>query len=169
MIFLGRNTRSGNILESIWINKENIDRIYLEAGRRNIKETNSIIRDVLDKNKFTQEWIEAYRKDMIDYLEIKHKPNNLFPLELAEDIIKVLKTIDGGQENLKRVLSIKCFGDSKYFERNIEHILIRIIKKYLLENELQEEYDNDDILLEVRNFQVSRSNRILRQSRIYDK
>ena len=77
----------------------------------------------------------------------KHKTNNLFPVQFAQDILLVLKQIDNKEENLKRVLSIKCFGDSKYFERNIEHILIRIIKTYLLEK--AEEYSNDDILLEV--------------------
>ena len=97
---------------------------------------------------------------MINYINEKHKPHSLLPAKYSEDIIKVLKVIDDSGEFLKRVLSIKCFGDSKYFERNIEHIVVRIIKNYLLDCDT-EEYTIDDILLQVRNNKIPRNNRIL--------
>lgn len=147
--------KNGNILKEMWLNKENINKAYSETGRKHIKETNTFLIELLENINFKQVWIEDFRKDMIQYLENKNRPNSLFPLEYAKDILKVLKEIDDGQENLKRVLSIRCFGDSKYFEKNIEHIIIRIIKKYLLDSDAQEEYSNDDILLEVRNFKIS--------------
>lgn len=147
--------KNGNILKEMWLNKENINKAYSETGRKHIKETNTFLIELLENINFKQVWIEDFRKDMIQYLENKNRPNSLFPLEYAKDILKVLKEIDDGQENLKRVLSIRCFGNSKYFEKNIEHIIIRIIKKYLLDSDAQEEYSNDDILLEVRNFKIS--------------
>ena len=163
--------KNGNLLKEIWLNKENIENAYLEAGRVAIKVTNNDLLQLLETNSFRQNWIEQYRKDMIDYLKQKHKPNQLFPVEYANDILKVLQVIDNSEENLKRVLSIKCFGDSKYFEKNIEHIIIRIIKKYLLDKEtdleIKEEFTNDDILLQVRNNQISRNNRILRRFRVF--
>lgn len=145
----------GNILKEIWLNKENVNTAYLKTGRKHIRETNTLLVELLENSKFKQDWMEDYRKEMIQYVKIKNRPNSLFPLEFAKDILKILKEIDNGQENLKRVLSIRCFGDSKYFEKNIEHVLIRIIKKYLLDNYAQEEYCNDDVLLEVRNFKIS--------------
>lgn len=141
--------RSGNILQEIWLEKEHIDEAYAMINRIDIKEINSTLLSYLEKYQFNQIWIEQYRRDMICYLNEKHKTNNLFPFQFAEDILKVLKEIDNREEVLKRVLSIKCFGDSKYFEKNIEHIVIRIIKKYIIDNENQEEYSNDDILLKV--------------------
>ena len=163
--------KNGNLLKEIWLNKENIENAYLEAGRVAIKVTNNDLLQLLETNSFRQNWIEQYRKDMINYLKQKHKPNQLFPIEYANDILKVLQVIDNSEENLKRVLSIKCFGDSKYFEKNIEHIIIRIIKKYLLgketDLEIKEEFTNDDILLQVRNIQISRNNRILRRFRTF--
>ena len=45
--------------------------------------------------------------------------------------------------------SLYSFGDSKYFEKYIEHIIVRIVKNYLLENEIQEDATNEDILLDV--------------------
>lgn len=140
---------NGNILKEVWLNKTNVDKAYLEVERKPQKEINAILKEILQNTKFKQEWIEEYRKDMINYIDDKHRNSVLFPKEFAEDILKVLNEIDNGQENLKRVLSIKCFGDSKYFEKNIENVIIKIIKKYLLANEIQEEYSNDDILLEV--------------------
>ena len=133
----------------------------MEIDRKDIKEINAFLIQLLENARFKQIWIENYKKEMINYMKIKHKPNSLFSFEFAKDILNVLAEIDKGQENLKRVLSIRCFGDSKYFEKNIEHVIIRIIKKYLLDINTHDEYSDDDILLEVRNIKISRSNRIL--------
>ena len=147
--------KNGNILDKIWLNKENVEKAYLEVGRIGIQKTNNDLIKLLENAEFKQNWIETYKNDMLNYLKEKNKPNNLFPAKFAKDILKVLQVIDTSKENLKRVLSIKCFGDSKYFEKNIEHIIVRIIKKYLLNGYSQEEYTNDDILLQVRNNKIS--------------
>lgn len=153
--------RYGNILNEIWLNIDNVEKAYLEVDRIGIKKTNDNLINLLENSLFKNSWLENFRSDMINYLNTKHKPNNLLPSEYARDIISVLKTIDNNEQNLKRVLSIKCFGDSKYFEKNIEHFIVRIVKKYFIDIEDREEYTNDDILLEVRNFKISRNNRIL--------
>lgn len=140
---------NGNILKEIWLNKKSVDKAYLMVNRVDIKKQNSTLLEYLQKYQFNQNWIEQYRTDMIRYIEQKHKTNSMFPYGFAKDILKVLNEIDNKNEVLKRVLSINCFGDSKYFEKNIEHIIIRIIKKYLSSNEEIETYTNDDILLEV--------------------
>ena len=118
----------------------------------NVKENIELLLKILEEAEFNQEWINEYKQDMINYLKEKHKTNNLFPVQFAQDILLVLKQIDNKEENLKRVLSIKCFGDSKYFERNIEHILIRIIKTYLLEKAEEYRY-----LIRSRNIKISRN------------
>lgn len=160
--------KHGNILKEVWLNKENVTNAYAEIDRIEIKKVTLDLVELLEKIRFNKQWIEEYRKDMINYLKIKNKPNSLLPIKFSKDIIKVLKEIDEGNEILKRVLSIRCFGDSKYFEKNIENIIVRIIKKYLLIEDVIEEYNNEDILLEVRNFKISRNNRILWRLRIYN-
>ena len=139
--------RSGNILKEIWLEKENVSKAYQIVGKKDIKDLNNNMLKTLRQYSFRQEWIENFKNDMICYVEEKHKTNNLLPYQYANDILKVLKEIDSEKEILKRVLSINCFGDSKYFEKNIEHIIVRIIKTYLLEN--AEEYTDEDVLLEV--------------------
>lgn len=139
--------RSGNILKEIWLEKENVSTAYKIVGREDIKYLNDTALKILDKYCFKQDWLEKYRNDMIEYIKEKHKTSNLLPYQFSNDILKVLKEIDSEKEILKRVLSINCFGDSKYFEKNIEHIIVRIIKIYLPDN--AEEYTDEDILLEV--------------------
>ena len=139
--------RSGNILKEIWLEKENVYKAYNIVGREDIKHLNNSILKNLRQYSFKQDWIEKFRNDMICYIEEKNKSNSLLPYQFANDILKVLKEIDYKKEILKRVLSINCFGDSKYFEKNIEHIIVRIIKTYLTEN--VEEYTKEDVLLEV--------------------
>ena len=139
--------RSGNILKEIWLEKENVSKAYKIVGRKDIKNLNNNILIILRQYSFRQDWIEKFKNDMIYYIEEKHKTNSLLPYQYANDILKVLKEIDSEKEILKRVLSINCFGDSKYFEKNIEHIIVRIIKTYLLEN--AEECTDEDVLLEV--------------------
>lgn len=141
--------KNGNIMYEIWLNKDSVDKAYSLINRMDIKQINEKLLNYLEEYQFENNWIEEYRKDMICHLKEKHKISNLFPFEFAEDILKVLKEIEKGEEVLKRVLSIKCFGDSKYFEKNIENIIVRIIKIYLLDNENKEEYSKEDILLEV--------------------
>ena len=117
--------RSGNILKEIWLEKENVSKAYQIVGKKDIKDLNNNMLKTLRQYSFRQEWIEKFKNDMICYVEEKHKTNNLLPYKFASDILKVLKKIDSEREILKRVLSINCFGDSKYFERNIEHIIVR--------------------------------------------
>ena len=50
---------------------------------------------------------------------------------------------------LKRSFSMKCYKDSKYFERNIESNLIRIMKKYYNWDNFEEELNDAEILEQV--------------------
>ena len=155
--FSWKKNEEGNILNEIWLNKDNIKNAYEKINRIAIKSKSQELINILQNIKFEKQWLEDYRKDMLAYLNVTQKTNQLFPYEYAKEIVQVLKIIDKEEQILKRVLSIKCFNDSKFFERNIEHYIIRIIKKYLVVESLDEN-SNDDILLEVRNFQISRDN-----------
>ena len=53
---------------------------------------------------------------------------------------------------LKRTFSMKCYHDSKFFEKNIESILIRIIKKYCINADsenISEEISDNDVLAQI--------------------
>lgn len=140
-----------NIAKEVWLIKESIPKIYKKLDRRNPKESYQKIVEQLEEINFTQEWIAKFQSDMKQEMRAKQKENTLLPLERSNEIIRALKEIDNIQNEgkntmvLKRVFSIKCYNDSKYFERNIEKYIVKIVRKYLHLEELTE----SEILAEV--------------------
>lgn len=140
-----------NIIKEVWLIKENVYKIYEELGRKNPKKSYQAILKQLEQCNFTQEWIKEFQNDMKNYMIEKQKENVLLPIELFSEIVQALNEIDKMQTQnknamiLKRVFSIKCYNNSKYFERNIEKKIIRIAKRYL---HLEQLTDNE-ILAEI--------------------
>lgn len=138
----------GNILKEVWLNKENVERAYEEIGRSNKKQEAEEIIKQLQACEFKIDWLQQYKQDMLAYCKEKQKVPNLLPYAYSEKILKALKNLTPEQEVLKRVFSIKCYGDSKYFENVIESYLIRILKKYLLVEQIPSLTD-EELLLQV--------------------
>lgn len=147
-----------NILNEIWLNKENVSKAYKEINRNNPKENYIEISKYLEKIKFNEPWLQEFSKDILNNMETKEKESAFLPFDKYKDILKALKEIDNRQKNvqveeiLKRTFSIKCYNDSKYFERNIEKNIVKILKKYYLKEEIissEEEISDDKVLAEV--------------------
>ncbi len=140
-----------NILKSIWLIKDNIEEVYKEANRLNPKEGYKVILRQCENINFSQEWLQHFLEDIKNYMLERQKESTLLPLEKSKDILVALSEIDTmlaknkNSVTLKRIFSIKCYNDSKYFERNIEKNIIRILKKYLNLAELKD----DEILAEI--------------------
>lgn len=142
-----------NILNEIWLIKENVGEAYCEIGRNNPKQAYQEILLHLEKAKFNMQWIIQFCEEMKEYMLKNQKENVLLPKDKAKEILIALQEIDNMQLNknegniLKRTFSMKCYHDSKFFEKNIENVLIRIIRKYYIsvdtENILEEISDND--------------------------
>lgn len=159
--FAWQKYEKNNIIQKIWLNKDNILESYRLSGRKNIKLILNDLLNVLNNINFKEEWLNSFKQDMILFLNSSNKENSYLPSFLANDILTALKEIDNicCEENinyntsLKRVFSIKCYKDSKYFENNIEKYIIKIIKKYLLPLRYKTDYfenmTDDEILLEV--------------------
>lgn len=142
-----------NIMEEIWLIKEKVDKAYEEVKRKNPKQSYTEILKLLNSVDFRQEWIQRFCDDMKEYMQKFQKENTLLPKEKARDIIKALQEIDKMQSLdktatvLKRIFSIRCYNNSKYFEREIEKNLVRIVKKYYTNEDLNITELNDDELL----------------------
>ena len=142
-----------NILNEIWLIKENVDKSYNEIDRNNPKQAYQEVLIYLEKSKFRMQWIIHFCDEMKKYMIKNQKENVLLPRNKAKEVLVALQEIDNMQINenekniLKRTFSMKCYHDSKFFEKNIESILIKIIKKYYInvdsENILEEISDND--------------------------
>lgn len=141
-----------NLLDKIWLVKENVDNAYKKINRTNPKHSYLKVQEQLNKTEFTQTWLKEFSEDMQNYMTEKQKENKTLPVLKSETILKALKEIDHMQEEnvkqmLKRVFSIRCFHDSKYFERNIEKNIVSILRKYYLSEEAKESQLNDDEVL----------------------
>lgn len=145
----------GNILDKIWLEKENVKNAYIEIQRENPKDNYMVILKKLESEDFKQEWLKRFCEDIKKYMIENKKENKLLPFTKFENILKALEEIDKIQtinrvnSVLKRVFSIKCYNDSKYFEKYIEKNIITIVKKFYFEKAGNIELSNDDILKEI--------------------
>lgn len=145
----------GNILDKIWLEKDNIDRAYLEINRENPKSNYIIIIKELENIEFINKWLREFSIDVIEYMNKNQRENKLLPFEKLSDILKALKEIDNMQNNkkansiLKRIFSKKCYNDSKFFERYIEKYILKIVRQYYLKDNDVLILSDDDILREV--------------------
>lgn len=146
-----------NILDKVWLIKEKIDLAYEEVKRDNPKHIYLEILREFENVKFQSAWLQEFQKDIIGYMNKNKKENSLLPNEKMKDIISALKAIDdmicsnNSEPILKRVFSIKCYNNSKYFEKEIESYIIRILKKYYTcDNLVMSELNNDEILAVVK-------------------
>ena len=161
-----------NIMEQIWLIKENVEMAYAEIKRTNPKQSYIEIFENLNKAYFSQNWIQTFKIEMLQYMEKYEKENTLLPKAKYKEIIRALQEIDELQcsnvtedyriemreeaeqsktiaQNtmLKRIFSMKCYNNSKFFEKEVQSNLIRIIKKYYKNENLDLTELNDDELL----------------------
>ena len=144
-----------NILDQIWLEKENIDNSYLEIQRDNPKKSYIVILNQLKNINFEQMWLQRFCEEMKSYMEEKQKQNSLLPVSKSKSILIALQKIDNMQRKdkvsniLKRLFSIQCYNDSKIFEKEIEKYIINITKKYYFEENDNMELNDDEILKEL--------------------
>ena len=126
-----------HIMSKVWLNIEKLQNIYCFAHRQPQSDFLSNVEAELTEcmESIRLQWIKDYLQDTSGYIRQNRKLNALVP-ENAQDrksLLQALRYIDANKDNelLKRVFSVRCFGDSKHFERVVETRLLRILKKYL--------------------------------------
>lgn len=139
-----------HIISKVWLNIENLQQSYCFARRQPQSDflAGMDIELVECMDCVSSQWMKDFLFDASEYVKQKRKIPPLLPENAQElkSLLQALRYIDanGNKELLKRVFSIRCFGDSKYFERVVEARLLRILKKYLDsdEQETDEQYLN---------------------------
>ena len=134
-----------NILNEIWLNTDNVEKAYEYGKRPNIKNQVKEMLSYIESADFEQDYLKEFRSDAIAYMNDKGKEFRLLPYEYYKQIIEGLIFIQNEDTILERTFSVKCFGDSKFFERNIKNIIVRIIKVYKLKDE-ENILDNEALL-----------------------
>lgn len=143
----------GNIISRIWLNLDALQEAYKQAERipkrQQVENALVWVREL--KMRITSSWIRAFLDDVQEWMEQKLDIPSFLPEDSQhlQNLLKALLFIDtkGEDELLERVFSLRCFGDSKYFEKNLRRKLLVIIKKYWQEEDLQAgEWTDDEIL-----------------------
>lgn len=126
-----------HIISKVWLNMEDLQNVYCFVHRQPQSDILSNIEVELAEcmESIRLQWIKDYLQDTCGYIRQMRKLHALVP-ENAQDrksLLQALRYIDANKDNelLKRVFSVRCFGDSKHFERIVEARLLRILKKYL--------------------------------------
>lgn len=142
-----------NIIEKVWLRTDNIEEAYREAARvpKSVRADTiiSLVRDY--KENVTAAWIRSFLEDAESCIEATKSLSPLLPDDekVARAVLDALKTINDkeDEECLERVFSIRCFGDSKYFERNVKKRIVSIVAKYFIPDGKGIENRSDDEIL----------------------
>ena len=137
-----------HILSKLWLNFDSIDQVYTYLGRKPkgdaVDEVLSQLRKLLDQ--IQEEWAHRWLEETYAAISRKRAIGNVLPENKSEcdDLLKVISRLSQRTEIeiLERIFSIQCFGDSKRFEHSVKPRLVRILKKYLG----QDECTDDDAL-----------------------
>lgn len=135
----------GHIIAKVWLNFENISSAYSLIGRQPKGDAvDDVCLELLNALDFVNSgWAKQFLSDVYNAISEKRSIGNRLPADTNErsDLIRTICFIDqiGEIEMLERVFSLKCFGDSKRFEKVIRARLLGILSKYL-----DSEDDNTD-------------------------
>lgn len=145
----------GNIIEKVWLNVSRVEDCYAEIVRkaRRIVLDALLSRAIDIKDKAKGGWIAEFLEEIEQSIKEKASTAGLLPTD-EEQALAILAALDSlrkleGGQCLERVFSLRCFNDSKYFEKKVRNRLVGIIKRYCLEQELTDEMSDDEVLMQV--------------------
>ncbi|MCL2125720.1 MAG: DUF2220 domain-containing protein [Oscillospiraceae bacterium] len=124
-----------HIISGVWLRFEKIDSVYdlLERTPKGDEAEEAAAGLERLREMSAEQWVVDWADEKLADIRKKRSIGNALPTDASErgDLLKALSLLGGETEVLERVFSIRCFGDSKRFERTVKSRLIRIVKKYL--------------------------------------
>jgi len=130
---LWRKGYDGWLYDKVILNLEELEKVYKRAGREPLSKTADAIRRIISnaKPQIKSPWKNKFLEDEDSRLRLNLRTSRLLTMneKLDEAVLKVLQYTENGPE-LMRVISVNCFSDSKFLEKNILSQLISIAKAY---------------------------------------
>lgn len=156
LFFEWQKFEEGNLVQSIWLNLEEgaLAEAYAQAGltprRQTLAAMEAALRQALARETAFG-WARRFYADMLEALRDKQKPPALVPDEAAaRDCLRAIACAaqTGGAEIMERVFSLRCYGDSKYFEKKVKARLCAVLRQYL-PDDLTADEDGGALLAEL--------------------
>ncbi len=123
------------LITCIALNLEHIHQCYAQVERIHPADWAAAVSALISENlkDVTVPWIKTWEKEICTKAE-EHLQVPTFckeNLKTLHDLLTAFREYDTLQESLTmRAFSSKCFHDTKYFERNIRDLFLRIARKY---------------------------------------
>lgn len=130
--------QENHIISKVWLCTAKVNEIYTALERTSkgeyMNDLMNILNAAMDKAKI--KWVKDCFSNWLEYIEKNRKTVKFLPDGTSEineflDCIIFLSEMKN-VEMLERVFSVKCFGDSKKFERIYKNKLVSVIKTYFL-------------------------------------
>lgn len=128
--------RTNSLINSVWLNLENVQIVYCYLERENVRSKVNAVVKLIDSalDKVEIEWIYSFlemaRNDMID----KNKLTGIWCKEhiFLSNFLSALEGISKlcGRAVSMRAFSVKTYGNSKLFEKEIKQYIIPVIKSH---------------------------------------
>jgi hypothetical protein len=134
-----------HILANLWLNADAIEQAYAWLGRR---PKGDVVEELLSRlstllNQTETNWARRWLEDTIEVISKKRSIGAVMPESPSErdDLLKAVSYLANNAEieTLERVFSMRCYGDSKHFERLVKARLARILRKYLVQDDCSDE------------------------------
>jgi hypothetical protein len=128
--------QQGHIIAKLWLNAESIPEAYARLSRKPKWDITDELLNRLDDlmNRVAAEWARLWAADTMAIISKRRGSGALLPEDPLErdDLLLAIASLAEEKEieTLERVFSMRCYGDSKRFERGAKGRLIRILKKY---------------------------------------
>lgn len=147
--FKWMTAEEGHIIAEVWLPFEQLEKAYQVLERKPKGDTvDEVLLMLLEaQERVTSPWLLIYLDDLIATISNKRSIGSLLPNDMQEikDLLYALVMADHlhEEEMLERVFSVNCFGDSKRFESVIRSRFVRVLKKYIVDID----DDNDEEIL----------------------
>lgn len=128
--------RKGYIINSIWLDLENVETAYCYLERENRTSKVNVVVQLINAalEKAEIDWICDFLKSSRDNIANNNKLTGIWCKEhsFLKEFLAAFVGIDElrGKSFSMRAFSVKTYGDSKHFERELKKPVISVIKKY---------------------------------------
>lgn len=131
--FTWRKGYEGWLFDKVYLELEALPQVYAKTGRTPVADTANQLSQLVQQTKtqIRMPWKLRFLDEELFRIEKNLRPSRLLSgdLERVKGILTVLQYTERGPE-LMRVISVNCFHDSKYLERNLLSSLSSIVKVY---------------------------------------
>jgi len=142
--------RKGYVLSEIWLNLDSVDLAYhlicRESKERICENYIQLLKQL--KGQCNAAWIHNFADSQINETEKRRRLSPLINRDIVEinDLFSALRSYDGlnGESITMRAFSIRCYNNSKYFQKRVMDYFLAIAGKYyppLIDNADENELD----------------------------